>query len=160
VGWPTLILAATLGFAYFNVRHKALVFIGDTGAIGLGYILGWLLIMLAAHGLFWAAALLALYYAADTGLTLILRLKRGEKVWQSARCHFYHQGSRPYAWRHLTACAFIVLLNAILIGFALAESWQIVPVSVSMGFGLALCGLFLYVFYKKGGSQIVVPHLN
>ena len=61
------------------------------GSVPLGFLLGWLLLGLAAMG-YWAPALiLPLYYLADATLTLGLRLLRGEKVWRAHAEHFYQR---------------------------------------------------------------------
>jgi len=83
---------ATLGFAPFN-RPKAQVFLGDVGSLSIGLLLGWCLLELAYEGQFLAALLLPLYYLADTTLTLLRRLLRGEQWWNSHRSHFYQKAT-------------------------------------------------------------------
>lgn len=80
---------AMLGFAPFN-KPVARLFLGDVGSLPIGLMLGWLLILLAEHHLA-AALLLPLYYLADSTITLLRRLLRGERVTQAHRCHFYQQ---------------------------------------------------------------------
>src|SRR6266702_3271475 len=65
-------------------------FVPVTGAIVL---LGWLLVQLAAMGHLAAAFILPLYYLADTTITLISRLVRGEAFWQAHRTHFYQRAT-------------------------------------------------------------------
>ena len=61
---------AAFGFLPWN-WHPARIFLGDVGSVPLGYLLGWLLLSVAAAG-YWAAALiLPLYYLADATLTLL-----------------------------------------------------------------------------------------
>jgi UDP-N-acetylmuramyl pentapeptide phosphotransferase/UDP-N-acetylglucosamine-1-phosphate transferase len=83
---------AVLGFAPFN-RPVASLFLGDAGSLPIGLILGWLLVLLAANGHWAAALLLPLYYLADATVTLLLRLRRGERVWQAHRSHFYQRAT-------------------------------------------------------------------
>lgn len=85
-----VIAAAAIGFLVWN-WPPARIFLGDIGSIPLGYLLGWLLLTLAATGHWAAALILPLYYLSDTTLTLLRRLARGEKVWQAHREHFYQQ---------------------------------------------------------------------
>lgn len=88
---PGLTLAAAAaGFLVWN-WHPARLFLGDSGSVPLGYLLGWLLILAAIDG-FWAAALiLPLYYLADATITITRRMLRGEKVLQAHRQHFYQR---------------------------------------------------------------------
>lgn len=80
--------AAAAGFLVWN-WHPAKVFMGDVGSVPLGFLLGWLMLALAAEGAWAAALILPAYYLADTTLTLLRRLFRGEAVWRAHRQHFY-----------------------------------------------------------------------
>jgi UDP-N-acetylmuramyl pentapeptide phosphotransferase/UDP-N-acetylglucosamine-1-phosphate transferase len=82
--------AAALGFLRWN-WHPARLFLGDVGSVPLGFLLGFLLLGLAAHGLWAPALILPLYYLADSGLTLAARVLRGERFWQAHRSHFYQR---------------------------------------------------------------------
>jgi len=115
----------SLGFYVWN-RPPARVFLGDVGAVPLGFVLGWVLLAAAAQG-YWAIALiLPLYYLADATLTLIKRIWRREKIWQAHRSHFYQQAiqvlegpegaTRTSAHRHVVGV--IVVCNIVLIGLA------------------------------------------
>jgi UDP-N-acetylmuramyl pentapeptide phosphotransferase/UDP-N-acetylglucosamine-1-phosphate transferase len=92
---PTALLgaalaAAALGFLASNWA-PARVFMGDVGSIPLGYLIGYLLLRLAALGMWRAALILPLYFLADATITLVRRALRGEKVWQAHREHFYQR---------------------------------------------------------------------
>jgi UDP-N-acetylmuramyl pentapeptide phosphotransferase/UDP-N-acetylglucosamine-1-phosphate transferase len=112
-----VIASATAGYLFWN-WHPAKVFMGDTGSIALGFLLGWLMIDLACRG-FWAAAvILPLYFVADATLTLARRLAGGERPWQPHRQHFYQRavlgGTSPSGVVSRSAIA-----NVALIGLAL-----------------------------------------
>ena len=77
-----------LGFAPFN-KPVAKLFLGDVGSLAIGLLVAYGLFDLATHGGLVAAILLPLYSIADSGITLIWRLKRGERVWEAHRHHFY-----------------------------------------------------------------------
>jgi UDP-N-acetylmuramyl pentapeptide phosphotransferase/UDP-N-acetylglucosamine-1-phosphate transferase len=79
---------AILGFAPFN-RPVAKLFLGDVGSLPIGLLLFWLLLQLAGSGHLTAAVLLPLYYVADTSITLLRRLWRGERITEAHRTHFY-----------------------------------------------------------------------
>ena len=107
---------AALGFLWWNWR-PARVFLGDVGSIPLGFVLGWLLLRLAADGAWVAALLLPLYFLIDATLTLGLRAVRGEKVWRAHRSHFYQRATAA-GRRHDSVVIAVVLVNATLIGLA------------------------------------------
>ena len=87
---PLTLVSAALGFLVWN-RPPAKLFMGDVGSIPLGFVLGWLLLVVAQNGYWAAALLLPAYYLADGGLTLLRRALRGEKIWQAHREHFYQR---------------------------------------------------------------------
>jgi UDP-N-acetylmuramyl pentapeptide phosphotransferase/UDP-N-acetylglucosamine-1-phosphate transferase len=108
-----IVAAATAGYLYWN-WHPAKVFMGDTGSIALGFLLGWLMLDLALHGLWAAAVLLPAYFVADATLTLAKRLARGERPWQPHRQHFYQRavlaGTPPSAVVQRTLAANVALI--------------------------------------------------
>ena len=82
--------AAALGFLVWNWA-PARIFLGDVGSVPLGYLLGFLLLDVAARGGWKIALILPLYFLADATITLLRRLARGERVWQAHRQHFYQR---------------------------------------------------------------------
>jgi len=86
------IAAAALGFLLHNF-YPARIFLGDSGAIPLGYmaavmgLLGWL------HELWslWVPLLIFSPFITDASVTLIKRLCRGKKIWQAHRDHYYQR---------------------------------------------------------------------
>jgi len=111
-----VLAGAAIGFLAWN-RPPARIFLGDSGSVPLGFLLGWILLLLAGNG-FWAAALiLPLYHLADASLTLGLRLLRGERVWQAHRQHFYQQAARRFG-SHGRVLARLVPLNLALMALA------------------------------------------
>jgi UDP-N-acetylmuramyl pentapeptide phosphotransferase/UDP-N-acetylglucosamine-1-phosphate transferase len=85
-----VIAASTGGYLFWN-WHPAMVFMGDAGSIPLGFLLGWLMLDLALAGEWPAGLILPLYFVADATLTLLGRARRGEKLWQAHRQHFYQR---------------------------------------------------------------------
>src|SRR5215470_13112415 len=79
---------ALLGFAPFN-RPVAKLFLGDVGSLPIGLLLFWLLLQPACSGHPVAAVLLVYYYLADSSITLLRRLVRGERITEAHRTHFY-----------------------------------------------------------------------
>lgn len=80
--------AAMLGFLRWN-WPPAKIFLGDVGSVPLGFLLGWLILSLAASGQWAAALILPLYYITDATLTLFRRMLRRQPLWKAHRDHFY-----------------------------------------------------------------------
>ncbi len=134
VGDPALLAtAACLGFLVWN-WHPARIFLGDVGSVPLGFLFGWLLLGAAARG-YWAPALiLPLYYLADSTLTLLRRLARGELVWRAHREHFYQRAVQR-GLSHADVVLAVLAGNAALIALALAAAlgWT-VPALIAAAF--------------------------
>jgi UDP-N-acetylmuramyl pentapeptide phosphotransferase/UDP-N-acetylglucosamine-1-phosphate transferase len=134
-----IVAAATAGYLFWN-WHPAKVFMGDTGSIALGFLLGWLMLDLACRGLWVAALILPLYFVVDASLTLAKRLARGERPWQPHRQHAYQRavlgGAPPSAVVLRTAVA-----NAALVALALVSIWH--PILALAGAGAVVAWLLL-----------------
>jgi UDP-N-acetylmuramyl pentapeptide phosphotransferase/UDP-N-acetylglucosamine-1-phosphate transferase len=92
--------AATAPFLFQNAP-PARVFLGDVGAVPLGF-------LVATFGLaglsggwwpFWFPLLAFLPFIADASVTLLYRLLRGARVWEAHREHFY-QRLVQLGWGH------------------------------------------------------------
>ena len=116
------LLGAMLGFAPFN-RPVARLFLGDVGSLAVGLLTAYALFDLAGHGGLVAAVLLVLYPIADSGLTLLWRLRRGDRVWEAHRHHFYQVATaRGCGVREVLGRVFVT--NVALAAFAAASLWQ------------------------------------
>lgn len=129
---PALAVAAVGGaFLVFN-WHPAKLFLGDSGSVPFGYVLGGLLVMLAMQGRLAAALILPAYYLADATITITRRALAGEKIWQPHRKHFYQravQGGKRHdqvSWAIavgntlLVVCAGLASSGQLLVGSMLA----------------------------------------
>jgi len=110
---------ATLPFLFAN-RPPASLFMGDVGAVPLGF-------LAAAFGIAgvvqawwpaWFPALVFLPFLGDATLTLARRLVHGERVWQAHRTHYYqrlnalgagHRGTLIAYGGAMLACATVAL---------------------------------------------------
>ncbi|MGH6976875.1 MAG: MraY family glycosyltransferase, partial [Stellaceae bacterium] len=126
-------VAVALGFLRFNWQ-PASVFLGDAGSVPLGYVMGWLLLVLARDGHWAPALILPLYYLADATVTLARRARRGDALWQAHRDHFYQRALRG---NDHAAVARLVLAGDIgLIALALLALAR--PL-IALGLAVALC---------------------
>jgi UDP-N-acetylmuramyl pentapeptide phosphotransferase/UDP-N-acetylglucosamine-1-phosphate transferase len=125
------IAAAGLAFLRWN-WHPAKIFLGDVGSVPLGYLLGWLLLGLAAHGLWAPALILPLYYLADASLTIARRILRGEPFWRAHRQHFYQRALGP-GGDHAAVARLVLAGDTTLVAlalFAVAQPWLALTLAV------------------------------
>ena len=126
--WSVIVLFAALGFLFFN-WHPAKIFLGDSGSVPLGLIVGWLLLKTAAEGAYFAALILPLYYLIDSGFTLIKRVIMGKKPWEAHREHLYQKAVQLGA-NHAQVCVFITKVNFGLVMMAIISDYSSSPQSM------------------------------
>lgn len=113
------IAAAAAGFLLHNF-HPARIFLGDTGAVPLGFlaatfgITGWL-----QHDWTWWFPLLVFSpFIVDASVTLARRLLSGNRVWEAHRDHYYqrlvqlglgHRGTALAGYALMALCAIAAL---------------------------------------------------
>ncbi len=138
--------AAALGFLRWN-WHPAKIFLGDVGSIPLGYVLGWMLLNLAAAGAWAPAVILPLYFLADATLTLLRRLLRRERVWYAHREHCYQLAVRS-GLRHDQVSWIVGVANLFLIMLAIVAARGLNEAALLGAIGAVAMLMFLLV---KGG---------
>ncbi len=142
------IAAAALGFLPWNWQ-PARLFLGDVGSVALGFLLGWLLLRLAAEGQWAAAAILPLYYFCDATVTLIRRILRGEKPWQAHREHYY-QRAVACGLSHAAVVRAVMLANTALIVLAVMAASGRAIAAIA---GACLVVASLLMFLASGGRR-------
>ena len=144
-----VIAASALGFLWWN-WHPAKIFLGDVGSVPLGFLLGWLLLELAAAGQWAAALILPLYYLGDATLTLVRRGLRGEKVWRAHREHFYQQAvSRGLSHAEVVRHILLADLALIAIAAAAAAGW----VSAALVSAVVVVAWLLFFLGVRSGRR-------
>jgi UDP-N-acetylmuramyl pentapeptide phosphotransferase/UDP-N-acetylglucosamine-1-phosphate transferase len=113
-GLAAAVTGAALGFLVWN-WSPARIFLGDVGSVPLGYVLGFLLLDRAVRGHWRIALILPLYFLADATITLGRRLRRGERVWQAHREHFYQQAVHR-GLGHAAVVRRVIATDLVLIG--------------------------------------------
>lgn len=116
-----IVCGATAGFLPFNF-HPARVFMGDTGALTLGFVLG----ALSVDGVLKSAATIALIGPLlvmsvpilDTSFVVLKRLKYRRPPWGADHNHFYHRFLR-IGFSQRRAAAYLHLWSALLAAYAL-----------------------------------------
>lgn len=105
-------LIATVVFAFFNFRRRALCFAGDVGAITIGGVTLFILykLILGGESIWWIV--LVSVYGIDAGLTIIRRLLRGERIYLPHRLHLYQLLSNECGMSHLLVSSIYAITQA------------------------------------------------
>ncbi len=132
------VIGAAIGFLVWN-WSPAQIFLGDVGSVPLGYLLGFMLIDLAARGRWKIALILPLYFLADATITLFRRLLRGERVWQAHREHYYQQAVRRRLG-HAAVVRRVIAADLLLIGcgWAAENGWGAIALGAATAIVAAL----------------------
>lgn len=137
-----IVAGSAFGFLRWNWQ-PAKVFLGDVGSIPLGFILGWLLLDLAADGYWVPALILPLYYLTDATLTLIRRALAGKRIWEAHREHYYQQAVAK-GHSHAKVSLLLAATNILLVGFAVTAIF-----APSGGIVAAASVVFILLLYFK-----------
>lgn len=103
------LVAALLGFLFWN-WPPAKIFMGDVGSTFIGIVIGALSLITANNGSldFSVWIILLAVFITDATYTLLVRLFRGEKVYQAHRSHAYQYLSRQYGHKWVTIGVFLI----------------------------------------------------
>ncbi len=147
---------AIVAFWLFN-RHPAKIFLGDAGSVPLGFLVGFLLLVLAAEGYAHAALILPAYYLCDATLTLLGRLMGGENISLAHTKHAYQRAVRG-GRSHDDVARHILALNMVLITLAVVSVLGGVYAQAALVAAYVLSlGLMLY-FRKHTAPRPVAAH--
>jgi UDP-N-acetylmuramyl pentapeptide phosphotransferase/UDP-N-acetylglucosamine-1-phosphate transferase len=144
VAFPLVVAGSAGGFLLHNLP-PAKIFMGDTGSVSLGFLVGTLSVWFVSDGLcdLWVPVLVFSPFVVDATVTLVRRLVRGEKVWQAHREHYYQRlvlagwGQRKtvlaeYALMMACGASALVSLRLSEAGrLAMLSSWALVYVSLA-----------------------------
>lgn len=148
-----VLAAAAIGYIKWNWQ-PAKVFLGDSGSIPLGFLLGFSLILLALHGHYASVLLICGYYGGDATLTILKRLLRGEKIWKAHSEHAYQLAVRQRGLSHAQVVLRITALNILLNILAVVAMSGGVYMWGSLVVGaLLVLGLYFWFSSKKGSTQ-------
>ena len=153
-----IVCGATLAFLHFNY-HPARIFMGDTGALALGFLLA----AVAVQGVLKTAATIALagpllvlaVPILDTSFVVAKRLKYGRSPFAPDQNHFYHRflrigftQRRTAAYLHLWAL--LLAAYAILLRFEPPRPrghWQLDNTLIAIGVGVVVLAASVWIVY-------------
>lgn len=122
--------AAVAGFLFWNFP-AARIFMGDAGSGFLGIVLGVLAVQAAWHEprLLWSWLILLGVFVVDATVTLLRRVKRGEKFYEAHRSHAYQYAARTLGG-HVKVSLAVAGINlawllpvALLVGLGHLDGW-------------------------------------
>jgi UDP-N-acetylmuramyl pentapeptide phosphotransferase/UDP-N-acetylglucosamine-1-phosphate transferase len=146
-----VIAAAAGGFLLWNFP-PAKIFMGDAGAPVLGYLAAALSLWGMKLALFplWIAVLLFSPFIVDASYTLLLRMLRGEKVWQAHREHIYQQLVQ-LGWGHKRT---VLLAYGLMLGCAVSAGYLLQASATVQWLGLVVW-LVIYVLIILAAGLLV-----
>jgi UDP-N-acetylmuramyl pentapeptide phosphotransferase/UDP-N-acetylglucosamine-1-phosphate transferase len=103
--------AAIMPFLAVN-RPRATMFLGDVGAVPLGYLAAAFGAAGAIDGWWpsWFPLLVFLPFIADASLTLLMRIARRERLWEGHRGHYYQRFAQLGAGHRGTLAVYAALM--------------------------------------------------
>jgi Fuc2NAc and GlcNAc transferase len=151
-GFSVLVAATCAGFLPWNLG-RARVFMGDVGSLSLGFGIACLLLYGVGTGAFSVpvAVMVMSVFLADSTLTLLVRVKRGERWYNAHRQHLY-QRLIASGWTHGRVAALYQAVNlAVVLPVIVvadnnpAKAW---PIALALA---VVLGLAWYLSIKKIG---------
>jgi UDP-N-acetylmuramyl pentapeptide phosphotransferase/UDP-N-acetylglucosamine-1-phosphate transferase len=161
----TLPLLITVGFSclvfgFFNVRTKAKAFAGDVGSITMALFLGYLMIKtIVASGNIGYILFFSLY-GIDAIVTIAVRIKKKENIFEPHRSHLYQYLANEYGYAHILIAAVYVIVQLV-VNFAVLylENKKILTYSASLSILLLLTVVYLYI-RAKVFKEITLEKIN
>jgi UDP-GlcNAc:undecaprenyl-phosphate/decaprenyl-phosphate GlcNAc-1-phosphate transferase len=166
-----IVAGACFGFLHHNF-YPARIFMGDSGAL----LLGFLLATLAVEGLVKTAALATLVLPLlvlaipiiDTSFVVAKRMKYRQPLYEADRTHLHHRFLN-IGFSQARAVAYMYLWCALLAGAALATrflpprprgDWDVSNAIVSGALGLAAVAASLYIAYLLEIVKLANPRIR
>ncbi len=151
---PALLMAAVTGFLFWNFP-AARIFLGDTGSGFLGFMMAVFCVQAAnlESALFWAWIILLGVFIVDSGVTLVRRMLRRQRLQNAHRNHAYQFAARRFGGHTPVTIAvgainlFWLLPIALLVGTGHAPAVALLPVAYAPLVWLA-------IHFKAGASEL------
>src|SRR6266511_2298600 len=166
-----IVAGACFGFLRHNF-YPARIFMGDSGALLLGFTLA----TLAVQGLLKTAATVALFFPllvlavpiVDTSFVLAKRLKHRRPLYEADRTHLHHRFAN-IGFSQRRAAVYMYVWCAMLAGAALATRfipfrahgvWHVGPTLAVAAIGLAALAASIYIVYLLEIVKLANPRIR
>lgn len=148
--WNTCLLLYScffVAFSLFNLRLRALMFLGDSGSVAMGLLTAFLVVRIGIQIESWSSIVLLAVYGVDSVGSIIIRLIKKENILTAHRSHLYQDLVHITKWRHISVSLLYALIQLFInIGFFyVLSSKSIEWYAVSILLVLAL----LFYFIKR-----------
>jgi len=146
-----IVILSNLIIGYYNIRKKAVCFLGDVGAITMGFIYAVLTITLIVETNSLNPLILFLVYFLDSGWTIVERLLAKENIFHPHRKHLYQLLVNEYKLSHLLVAAIYFSIQALInITWLLNYEKDLSPIIL-----ISIFGFFsvIYLLTKKIASK-------
>jgi UDP-GlcNAc:undecaprenyl-phosphate GlcNAc-1-phosphate transferase len=166
-----IVAGACFGFLRHNF-YPARIFMGDSGALLLGFVLA----TVAVQGLLKTAATVALFFPLfvlavpilDTTFVVLRRLKHGQPIYTPDQAHLHHRFlRRGYSQRRATLIMYawcVTLAAAALatrfVPFREGGAWHLWPTLLAGAIGAVAVGFSLWVVYLLEIVKLANPYLR
>jgi UDP-GlcNAc:undecaprenyl-phosphate/decaprenyl-phosphate GlcNAc-1-phosphate transferase len=166
-----IVFGATLGFLRHNF-YPARIFMGDSGALLLGFVLG----AVSIQGLLKTAATVALFFPLlvlaipilDTSFVVARRLKHREKVYVADQAHLHHRFlRRGFSQRRATLTMYAwcgtLALAALATRFVRPHEggvWHVDRTLLAGAFGLLALAASVYIVYLLEIVKLANPRIR
>ena len=142
-----IVILSNLIIGYFNIRKKAVCFLGDVGAITMGFIYAVLTITLMVKINSLSPLILFLIYFMDSGWTIVERLLAKENIFRPHRKHLYQLLVNEYKLSHLLVASIYFTIQALInITWLLNYEKDLSPIILILIFGIFSV---IYLLTKK-----------
>lgn len=94
-------LVAILVFGFFNFRKEARLFMGDVGSTTLAYLTLYLIGLMVVQFDDWSFVFFMTIYGVDSVLTILLRIKWKENIFEAHRSHLYQLLANEIGMNHI-----------------------------------------------------------
>ena len=142
-----IVILSNLIIGYFNIRKKAVCFLGDVGAITMGFIYAVLTITLILKTNSLSPLILFLVYFLDSGWTIVERLLAKENIFHPHRKHLFQLLVNEFKLPHLLVASIYFSIQALInITWLLNYEKDLSPIIL-----ISIFGIFsvIYLLTKK-----------
>lgn len=154
-------LMATLIFAFFNFRNKAIVFAGDVGSISMGYIITTILTYYILMTTDISGITLVIVYCVDTIMTILRRLLEGENIFHPHHKHIYQLLNRIWGCKQLIISSAYALIQAtISIGYILLPRNYRISYFIIVTSLLVISYLVIMIISEKRRKKLLQTAFN
>lgn len=146
-------------FGLFNVRKKAKTFAGDVGSISMALFLGYFMVKTILVSGQLGYILFFAVYGIDAIITIMVRLKKRENIFQPHRSHLYQYLANEWGYSHVLISVIYAVLQLVINATVIyLDNRGVLSIAVAL---LILSGLTLvYLGVRSIVIRRIVPRIG